>query len=96
MYVVGGLVLLEVQLKAVSVANEGVAQLLQLVLLQVLGLDLPIPDLVKSQFLRVSGTDQAAGHRRGEVNTPYAVAHVALALALALHVTLMATSGLCP
>jgi hypothetical protein len=62
-------------------ADEGVAQLQQLDLLEGVELDLSIPDVVKGQFLRV-GTDRAAGHRRGEVDTPDAVAHVALALAL--------------
>jgi hypothetical protein len=67
-------------------ADEGVAQLQQLDLLEGVELDLPIPDVVKGQFLRV-GTDQAASHPRGEVDTPDAVAHVALALALALRTT---------
>jgi hypothetical protein len=42
-------------------ADESVAQLQQLDLLEDVELDLPIPDVVEGQFLRV-GTDRAAGH----------------------------------
>jgi hypothetical protein len=96
-YVVGGLGLLELQLEVLDVAEESGAQLLQLILLQVLGLDLPIPDVVKSKFVQVSA-DQATGHRRcvdvSPGNTPGVVALVALTLVL--HLTLLATSGLGP
>jgi hypothetical protein len=96
-HVVGGLVFLELKLEAANVADQGVAQLLQLGLLEDVELDRPIPDVVKGQVLPVGGTDRAAGHRGGKVDTPEAVAHVALvtlSLALALRNTFVSLASI--
>jgi hypothetical protein len=67
--VLGALRLLEPQLKVLNVVEEDDAQLLHLVLLQVLVLDVAVPDVGKGQFFvgRV-GADRAGratGHRGG-------------------------------
>jgi hypothetical protein len=93
-HIVGGLVLLKVQLETVNVAHEGVDQLQQVGLLEEVEIDRPIPDVVKSQFLRRVGADQAAGHCGVGVppgNTPGVVAHVSL-----LNLSLLTTRGLGP
>jgi hypothetical protein len=69
--------------------DKGVEQLQQLGLLEEVELDCPIPDIVKSQFLRQVGADRAAGHCGVGVplgNTPGVVAHLSL----------LTTSGLVP